>query len=132
MGPLPDAPPSGLLGAAGADTAGNDAALTLFAVVVLAICALYLAPTIVAAIRQVPNVGSVAAINLLLGWSLVGWAVSWALALRSRPRAVVVQVAAIPGPPPGWYPDPWDTSRLRRWNGSGWTDAVGNPPPPPA
>ena len=64
----------------------NDGAVTVFVVVVLAACALYMAPTIVAIARRVPNVGSVAAINLLLGWSLVGWAMSWALALRSRPQ----------------------------------------------
>lgn len=102
----------------------NDGAVTIFVVVVLAACALYMAPTIVAIARRVPNAGSVAAINLLLGWSLVGWAMSWALALRSRPRAFRVPPAARSATPPGWYPDPIRGSRLRFWSGDEWTDAV--------
>ena len=36
--------------------------------------ALYMLPTIIGAARKVVNVGSVFAINLLLGWTLIGWA----------------------------------------------------------
>lgn len=35
----------------------NDGAVTIFVVVVLAACALYMAPTIVAIARRVPNAG---------------------------------------------------------------------------
>lgn len=47
----------------------------------------YLVPTIVAVVRKVPNMGSVAVINILLGWSVVGWVVSMAMAVRSVPPA---------------------------------------------
>lgn len=44
---------------------------------------LYMTPTIVAFVRKVPNVGSILVINLLLGWSFVGWVVALAMAARS-------------------------------------------------
>jgi hypothetical protein len=71
----------------------------IFAVVLLAI---YFAPTIVAWGK--PQVLSVFALNLLLGWSIVGWGIAmiWALYREDgKPRSVS-------GPrwrvPPGSYP----------------------------
>ena len=79
--------------------------------------ALYLLPVLVGLARRVPDIGSVAVINILLGWTLVGWVLALALALRSvRPASPVIQVvqnlppsrtsSASPspgGPPPvGW------------------------------
>ena len=42
----------------------------------------YFLPSIVAWNRQVRNFGSVLAINLFLGWTLVGWVVALAMAMR--------------------------------------------------
>lgn len=53
-------------------------------VLVLVIIALYFVPTIVASSRKVTNTGSVFVINLLLGWSLIGWAVALAMAVRTK------------------------------------------------
>lgn len=47
----------------------------------------YRIPTIVAVLRKVRNPGSVAVINVLLGWSVIAWVVSMAMAARSRPVA---------------------------------------------
>ena len=47
------------------------------------ICA-YLAPTVIAFRRDVINKWSVAVINVLLGWTLVGWAVALAMAVRTK------------------------------------------------
>lgn len=52
----------------------------------LLLVALYMLPTIVAYKRLVPNFGSIAVINVLLGWTLVGWAVALAMAVRTVPR----------------------------------------------
>jgi hypothetical protein len=47
--------------------------------------ALYFIPLIVAMVRHVPNVGSVAVINIFLGWTIIGWVVALAMAVRSHP-----------------------------------------------
>jgi hypothetical protein len=88
----------------------------------------YFFPTIVAAVRKVPNVGSVVVINLLLGWTLIGWAVALAMAARSTPPASLVAnfttVAAQTGVPAGWHPDPSGRHQLRAWDGQRWTEHV--------
>jgi hypothetical protein len=53
-------------------------------VVLLLGFALYFTPTIVAVARKVEHQGSVAVINFFLGWTLVGWVVSLAMACRTR------------------------------------------------
>jgi hypothetical protein len=53
--------------------------------VVLVALALYFIPSIVAAVRKVPNLGSVVVINLFLGWTFIGWVVALAMAARSVP-----------------------------------------------
>jgi hypothetical protein len=50
----------------------------------LLVLALYFAPTIVAIARKVDHQGSVAVINVFLGWTLVGWVVALAMACRTR------------------------------------------------
>ncbi|MCX5412237.1 superinfection immunity protein [Streptomyces sp. NBC_00059] len=52
-------------------------------VVLLVGVPLYFLPAIVAAGRKVTNVGSVFVINLLLGWTFVGWVVALAMAMKS-------------------------------------------------
>ena len=47
----------------------------------------YWIPTIAAWVRHVPNRGSVAVVNLFLGWTIVGWVVAMAMAMRD-PQAV--------------------------------------------
>src|SRR5262245_1181248 len=63
-------------------------------VLLIVLLALYFVPTIVAVSRKVPNVGSVIVINLLLGWTLIGWVVAFAMAVRSVPP----EVAFVPQP----------------------------------
>jgi hypothetical protein len=46
---------------------------------------LYFIPSIIGAVRKVPNIGSVVVINLFLGWTLVGWVVALAMSARSVP-----------------------------------------------
>ena len=84
--------------------------------------AMYVLPVIIGCIRRVPDLGSVIVINILLGWTLVGWVVALALALRSasppQPTVQVVQHAPLPPPPAS-----------PAAGGAGW---AGPPGPPPA
>lgn len=102
-------------------------------VVLLIILGIYFLPTIVGALRSVVNIGSVVAINLLLGWTLIGWAVAMAMAMRTNPPHVYPQprrsdTEAAPrgpstsGPPAGWYDDPQGSARRRWWDGTKWTE----------
>jgi Superinfection immunity protein len=49
------------------------------------ICA-YIVPAAIARKRRVANFGSVVVINLLLGWTVAGWAVALAMACRDVPK----------------------------------------------
>lgn len=120
---------------------GGAAAVVLLLVAALG-AALYFIPTIVAVIRHVPNVGSVAVVNIFLGWTFIGYVVALAMAFRSAPAAAVtnvhVQQPMGHDAPPGWgrpsepyYPGQWGGPPP--WPGT--TPAPGPPPqtggPPP-
>jgi hypothetical protein len=83
-------PPAG--GTAGTPPAGGTAARTvghiawiMFLVIINVATLGYFVPWWVAVHRHVPNWGSVIAVNVLLGWTIVGWVVALAMACRSIP-----------------------------------------------
>ena len=53
-----------------------------------ALVGLYFAPTFISFHREVANKWSVVVINVLLGWTLIGWAVALAMAVRDQTRKV--------------------------------------------
>ena len=69
--------------AAGNSAGGVIAVIAVILVIILGFIA-YIVPTIVALRRHVPNAGSVIVINMLLGWSIIGWAVALAMACRDN------------------------------------------------
>jgi Superinfection immunity protein len=77
----------------------------IYYVVVAMIFALYFLPTIIGAIRKVPNVASVFVINLFLGWTLIGWVVALAMAARTAHPLGYPPASGYPPPtPPPWPP----------------------------
>lgn len=64
---------------------------------------LYFLPTFVVAARQHHNGGAILALNLLLGWTLLGWvaALVWSLTAVSRPDGIRDGDAPVPAPPAG-------------------------------
>lgn len=69
------------------------ALLLLFPVV------MYFFPAIVAGIRHHRNAGAITVLNLLLGWTLIGWVISlvWAFTNPSQP-----QIIYLPSNEPKW------------------------------
>jgi hypothetical protein len=67
--------------------------------ITIAVVEIYLLPLLLAWLRSVPDLRLIALINILLGWTVAGWVVAMALALRS---------AEPPGPAtrPGQHPPP--------------------------
>jgi hypothetical protein len=57
------------------------------AVLGILVLAVYFLPTVVAVARKVTNQGSVAVINIFLGWTLIGWVVALAMACRTSTTA---------------------------------------------
>lgn len=86
----------------------------------------YMLPWAIAATRGRSNTLAIALVNLLVGWTFIGWVAALVMACLSEQRTVVapqtfVQVnaaAAGPLPPPGWYPD--GVGGHRYWNGREW------------
>ncbi len=114
-------------------TSGSGGGGGFVLVAVLVLGALYFLPSIIAFSRHVPNAGSVAVINTLLGWSLIGWVVALAMAARSKQPStsgvpagagMLVVGPGVPSDPaaPGWFPDPsGDRTTDRYFDGQRWT-----------
>jgi hypothetical protein len=63
---------------------GGGAGFLLFGLFILAA---YLVPSIVAAARNHHQFGAIVVVNVLLGWTFVGWAVALAMACGAVKRA---------------------------------------------
>lgn len=59
-----------------------------FIVLATAACFLYVLPWFIAARRGHPQAAAIAALNLLLGWTFLGWvgALVWALTAIEKPQ----------------------------------------------
>lgn len=121
------------------DQRDPGAAVIVVAWVLTVLTVGYMLPWAIAATRGKANHGAIAVIDLLLGWSLIGWVVALVMACQSHqvvgaPMTMNVMVAQqFPqaqfngppppmqaGPPPGWYPGP-DAPGQRYWDGASWT-----------
>lgn len=78
------------------------AAVLIFLILSFLGLGVYLAPLVVGILRQVPDLAALAVVNVLLGWTFVGWVLALALALRSTtPAGPTVQIVQNV-PPAGW------------------------------
>ncbi|TWP39091.1 superinfection immunity protein [Leekyejoonella antrihumi] len=65
-------------------------AVAVLAWIVAAITLLYMLPWAVAVTRNRSNMAAIGLVNLLLGWSFIGWVVSLVMACGSEPQSTVV------------------------------------------
>ena len=82
--------------------------IAVLASMAMATTALYLLPVLIGCARRIPGIGAVAVIDILLGWTLIGWVAALAMALRPvtplGPAVQVVQNFPPSPPPPGQLP----------------------------
>jgi len=93
--------------------------------IVLAV--LYFAPTIVAAVTHSRNILAVVLIDVLLGWTVVGWIVAWVLCFTGRQEYPAGGGYAWPAQMPGMHglsPD-----GMFWWDGIAWRDTRVVAPP---
>ena len=88
--------------------AQNGITILVVALISLASISLWLVPVFVAIRRHSPNVNQVLVVDLLLGWTFIGWVVALVMALKPLPQAFppYMPVAGPPGMPesPGRWP----------------------------
>ena len=65
----------------------NLIALLATVALIVVVLGLYWLPSIVGYFRHVPSIVSVVVANALLGWTVIGWVISLAMALRPRGTA---------------------------------------------
>ena len=88
----------------------------------------YLAPLVIGWTRRVPDLGAVAVINILLGWTLIGWVAALALALRTASPSAPRDGYVVPPPSGGWWAGPGGPTAPR----PGSPPPLNLPPRPPA
>lgn len=90
----------------------------------------YMLPWAIAATRGRSNQAAIGIIDLLLGWTFVGWVVSLVMACQAHQAVGPVSHAAMfvgptihtsPPPPAGWYPSPSGPGQ-QYWDGLRWTE----------
>jgi hypothetical protein len=99
----------------------------------------YWLPTIIAFVRQQPSKWGILALNLLLGWTFLGWVVAlvWALSSNSAGggHTIIVNTTVAPaaGTAPGAPPlqhQVGDVVNGHRFDGVSWVPLQAPPPPP--
>ena len=77
---------------------------TLLVAVMLIVASVtaYLIPLMIAVTRRVPDIGAIAVINILIGWTFIGWVIALAMALRSVNSAGPTVQFVQNLPPGGW------------------------------
>ncbi|GEL96078.1 superinfection immunity protein [Cellulomonas composti] len=106
------------------DRVPPNAAVVVIAWVVAFFTFGYMLPWAIAATRGRSNRWAIFVLNLLLGWSFIGWVASLVMACMSHSVVaggpVNIVVAQVNAPPPGWYPSP-SGAGSEYWDGARWT-----------
>jgi T4 superinfection immunity protein len=103
------------------DQRPQDGVVVAIAWVCAVLTGLYLLPWAIAATRGKSNQAMIGVLNLLLGWTVVGWIVTLVMSCTAH-TMVGVAVAAPSGAsiPAGWYASPSGEGQ-EYWDGTAWT-----------
>jgi hypothetical protein len=96
---------------------GNVQTGVIVAAVLLTVFTLgYCLPLAVAMCRRCEKTGGIACVNILTGWTVIGWIAALIWAFVDNPQGAGPGSAAVPG----WYAE--GNNGLRYWNGAAWTE----------
>ena len=101
----------------------DDFSTTVWAYLIWAILiAGYFLPTIIAGRRKHHNLGAIIAVNLLLGWTLLGWLIAliWSLTAVHNPYSPQQAYPTVHQPPPPVQYQVGDIVNGHRFNGQTW------------
>ena len=104
------------------DQRPQDGAVVAIAWVCAALTALYMLPWAIAATRGKSNQAMIGVLNLLLGWTFVGWVITLVMSCTAHQvvgLAVAGQQPTAPVPA-GWYASP-SAEGQEYWDGAVWT-----------
>ncbi len=61
---------------------------TIFVIELIVVVILYMLPTLIAYARDIPQRKTVTVVNIVFGWTLVGWVIAfiWALMAQTSPE----------------------------------------------
>jgi hypothetical protein len=85
----------------GNSAAGGAAGIGMLLIILVALVGYFL-PSVIAIARKHHQIGPVLIVNLLLGWTFIGWVVALVLAVSSKRPAVAVPYYGYP--PAGYQP----------------------------
>ncbi len=73
----------------------------MIAMLMLALMIPYFIPAIISIVRKKDNKVAICALNLFLGWTLVGWVVAlvWSLSKDKQPQTIIINNSNNPGVP---------------------------------
>ena len=70
---------------------------TITVILLMLIAILYMIPTLIAYARDVPQRRIITVLNIVLGWTLIGWLIAFFWAMSGQTTAAQTQLAALSG-----------------------------------
>jgi hypothetical protein len=96
---------------------------------------MYFVPLIIAMVRKHRQTGAIAAVNVLLGWTMIGWVIAfvWACMNPAGSHQTVIVTNQVAPPQPYYYPPQGFDPHQSQYPAPGYQSPGGAvaPPPPP-
>lgn len=93
-----------LVAASSSGSGGGAGGVILLLFLILLGIVWYFLPTVIAKLRHMNNLGGIFIVNLLAGWTLVGWIIALVMACSQQPAPMAYPPMGYGYPPPGYGP----------------------------